>query len=582
MIDRGHQLFPVNLLREFMNRLVTFFTLCLLLVILPSAQSQDAERPLVIATTTIIADVTRNIAGDRAKVVALMPPNADVHAFNPTPRDLIPLDAADLVLMNGADLEETMVKTVRTISPVEPVVVSNGITVLAYGIDRGAGNLGLTPRRMLLGDTEGNVHVLNVFSDEILASYPFNASTTLYAEQARHARYGFVVTPESIHVIDSGFRMVQHFDHYDPYLINPQLIDFVLPSAEVDTGGLVDAAFDLDDGEITLNETDNAVILSLPDAFDSATHPVIGHPLAHPNSDNQLLLLTDAGELLSVDTATGMIRQALPVLPAPLETAPVMIASGDMVYIADSADSTLIEVYVGEDELVLTDQLDFGFTIASMAAFGAVVDPHALDTTSQVTGRVLGAGVDCSIQSDAVHGPCDAHFWLDPNNVMVWADNIASALAEIDPDNADFYYANAVAYKERLCLLDAEIEVILAVIPLDNRRLVTNHDFLGYFAQRYGFEIVGVVLPGGSTLAEPSSRDLAELIEIIEREGIQTIIVEASNPNRISGALAEQAGIETILLYSGALSGPDGPTPTYIDFMRYNAQAIAAVLGETP
>lgn len=71
-------------------------------------------------------------------------------------------------------------------------------------------------------------------------------------------------------------------------------------------------------------------------------------------------------------------------------------------------------------------------------------------------------------------------------------------------------------------------------------------------------------------------------IEIIDREGIQTIIVEASNPNRISDMLADQIGIETILLYSGALSDADGPTPTYIDFMRYNAQAIADVLGGAP
>ena len=163
---------------------------------------------------------------------------------------------------------------------------------------------------------------------------------------------------------------------------------------------------------------------------------------------------------------------------------------------------------------------------------------------------------------------------------MVWADNIAAALAEIDPDNADYYRANTAAYQEQLRLLDAEIEAILEIIPLENRRLVTNHDFLGYFAQRYGFEIVGVVLPGGSTLAEPNPRELTELIEIIEREGIETIIVEASNPNRISDALADQLGIETILLYSGALSDADGPTPTYIDFMRYNAQAITAVLSQ--
>ncbi len=574
-----------------MNRLLSFFVLYLLFVMMPRAEAQEAERPLVVATTTIIADVTRNIAGDRADVVALMPPNADVHAFAPTPRDLSPLEAADLVLVNGADLEETMIETVRTISPTEPVVVSNGLTVLAYGIDRGVGNLGLSPRRILLADTEGTVHVLNVFSDEIIASFPFDAPTILHAERARHARYGFVVTPASVHVIDSGFRMVQHFDHYDPYLVSPRLIDFALPTSGIDTMKLVDASFDLDDGEITLGSRNHQAALVLPEAFDSAAHTVVGEPLAHPNSDDHLLVLTVAGELLSVDKTTGMIQQMLPVLPEALEPTSVLessvlesvvLTSGDMIYLADSASNTLFEIYAGENELVLTDQRDVGFTIASMAAFGAVIDPHALDTTSQVTGRVLGAGVDCSIRGDAVHGPCDAHFWLDPNNVMVWAENIASALADIDPTSADIYYANARAYQARLRALDAELETILDVIPLANRRLVTNHDFLGYFARRYGFEIVGVVLPGGSTLVEPSAHDLAELLEIIEREEIKTIIVEASNPNRISNALAEEVGIETILLYSGALSDSDGSTPTYIDFMRYNVQAIARVLGQTP
>ncbi|MEO0595779.1 MAG: zinc ABC transporter substrate-binding protein, partial [Chloroflexota bacterium] len=544
-----------------------------------NTQAQD-DRTLVVATTTIIADVTRNIAGDRVNIVSLMPPNADVHAFNPTARDLVPLETADLVLINGADLEETMIDIVRTVSPVEPVVVSDGITVLAYGIDRGAGNLGLTPRRMLLADTENNVHVLNVFSDEIIATYPFDASATVYAERARHARYGFVVTSDAVNVIDSGFRMVAHFDHYDPYLVNPQLIDFVLPANEIDTTRLIDAAFDLDNAEIMLNDGEDQAIISLPESFDTSMYTIIGEPLTHPTSDNQILVLTTAGELLSVDMANGAVRQSIVVLPTPTEDAPVMAISGDMVYISNAASNTLLEIYAGENELVLTDELDLGFTISSMASFGAVVDPHALDTTSQVTGRVLGAGVDCSIQGDAVHGPCDAHFWADPNNVIIWADNIASALSELDPENADFYTANALAYQEQLRTLDAEIEALVEAIPLENRRLVTNHDFLGYFAQRYGFEIVGVVLPGGSTLAEPSARELAELIEIIEREDIETIIVEASNTSRISDTLAEQVGIETILLYSDSLSDADGPTSTYLDYMRYNVETIVDVLGD--
>ncbi len=103
---------------------------------------------------------------------------------------------------------------------------------------------------------------------------------------------------------------------------------------------------------------------------------------------------------------------------------------------------------------------------------------------------------------------------------------------------------------------------------------------MGYFARRYGFEVVGVVLPGGSTLSEPSARELVELVEIIEDEGIESIIVEASNPNRISDRIATEVGIDTILLYSGALGDPDGEVGTYIDLMRFNANAIANTLGE--
>jgi ABC-type Zn uptake system ZnuABC Zn-binding protein ZnuA len=557
------------------------FIVTLLLFVSPQfgTAAQESERPLVVTTTTIIADVTRNIAGDRVEIVSLMPPNSDVHAFNPTPRDLIPLTEADLVLVNGADLEETMIETVRTNSPVEPFVVSDGITVLAYGIDRGQGSLGLTPRRMLLADAEGYVHILNVFSDEILASYPFDAPVTLYAERVRHARYGFVVTPTTVSVVDSGFRMVQHADHYDPYLVNPRLLDFSLTADETDLARLVNAAFNARDNEISLNDSQNRSVPVLPSTFDTAAHLVIGDALAHPNVDDQLLILSASGELLAVDATSGAVLQTIRVLSDAVETVPAMITSGDMVYISDPAGGTLVEVYAGEGELVITDEIALGFPVVSMAAFGAVVDPHALDTTSQVTGRVLGAGVDCSIQGDSVHGPCDAHFWLDPNNVIIWSDNIADALAEIDPENADFYRDNVKAYQAQLRELDAEIESILAPIPVEQRRLVTNHDFLGYFAQRYSFEIMGVVLPGGSTLTEPSSRELAELIEIIEREGIQTIVVEASNTNPITDALAEQVRIERILLYSESLSEPDGPTPTYIDFMRYNARSIAEVLG---
>ncbi len=127
---------------------------------------------------------------------------------------------------------------------------------------------------------------------------------------------------------------------------------------------------------------------------------------------------------------------------------------------------------------------------------------------------------------------------------------------------------------------DAEVEALLAEIPEENRVIVTNHEFLAYFAKRYGFEIVGVVIPGGTTLAEPAPQDVAELIETIEHEGVRAIFVEVSDAGRLAQVIAGDAGsVQVVTLYSDSLSSADGPAATYLDYMRHNAAAIAAALG---
>jgi zinc/manganese transport system substrate-binding protein len=119
------------------------------------------------------------------------------------------------------------------------------------------------------------------------------------------------------------------------------------------------------------------------------------------------------------------------------------------------------------------------------------------------------------------HGSQDPHIWMDPLRVADAAELIAEELANLD-SSVD-WMANATAYADELRALDAEVVSMLAGVPEERRKLVTNHHAFGYFADRYGFEVVGTVIPGGATLADPSSAELAGLVEVLIDEGVNVI-----------------------------------------------------------
>lgn len=209
-------------------------------------------------------------------------------------------------------------------------------------------------------------------------------------------------------------------------------------------------------------------------------------------------------------------------------------------------------------------------------------DDHADDHMDEVACEIAGEhGED---DHEHAETECDAHIWGDPNNAMIMAQNIAQAFADADPANADVYMANAAAYVDTLAALDAELADLFATIPEDQRVLVTNHDFLGYLADRYDFEVIGVIIPGGATLAEPSPQDVAGLIEVVRDEGVPAIFAEISNTSALAQVIADEVGadVEIVYLYSGALSA-DGGATTYVEYMRANAQAIVTALtGDRP
>jgi len=172
----------------------------------------------------------------------------------------------------------------------------------------------------------------------------------------------------------------------------------------------------------------------------------------------------------------------------------------------------------------------------------------------------------------------DPHTWFNPNNVALWSQNIADELSKLDPAHAQSYTANAQKYQAQLKDLDAWIRDQLSQLPEAGRQLVTDHDSFTYFADHYGFKLVGAVIPGYSSVAEPSAQDLASLEDAIRKLGVKAVFVgQTSNP-ALSERVTQDTGTQLVTLYGESLSKPDGPAATYLDFMRYNVTAIVKAL----
>ena len=181
---------------------------------------------------------------------------------------------------------------------------------------------------------------------------------------------------------------------------------------------------------------------------------------------------------------------------------------------------------------------------------------------------------------DHDHSGVDPHFFTDPMRMAAAVEGIVDFLqAEIpfaDPAALD---ASADAYIDELVAVDAEVEGLVGLIPEGNRVLVTNHEVFGYFADRYGFEIVGVVVPGGGTTDSVSAGELAELAEVIMAEGVPAIFADTSSPDQLVQTLADEVGdIEVVSLFTESLGDADSDGATYLDMVRTNGQRISDAL----
>lgn len=243
----------------------------------------------------------------------------------------------------------------------------------------------------------------------------------------------------------------------------------------------------------------------------------------------------------------------------------------------------------------------------------ANADPHSFGISAQQAARIeaadliihngggleegvlnhveaaAAAGVPTLAAMDAVEplafshgsGAQDPHFWTDPARVSqavaAIADSVEGHVAGVD---AGAIQAQADGYTEELTELEAAMEAGFAGIPAAHRKLITNHHVFGYLAQRFGFDVIGAVIPSGTTLASPSSADLNGLTGAIRDAGVVAIFADSSQPERLAQVLAAEAGMDiaVVPLFTESLGADGSGAQTYLDMMRSNTQRITDAL----
>jgi zinc/manganese transport system substrate-binding protein len=190
----------------------------------------------------------------------------------------------------------------------------------------------------------------------------------------------------------------------------------------------------------------------------------------------------------------------------------------------------------------------------------------------------LGASVPVKLPGES-SGPeasqYDPHWWHDPRNAEGAVREIAAQLSAVDPANRATFEANAAAYEAKLKALDAGISRCFASVPVSDRKLVTDHDAFGYFANRYDIDVVGAVIPSQTTQAQPNAQDLSQLADLVRREGVRAVFPESSLSPKLAETIASQTGASADnTLYGDTLGPADSSGDTYLHMEEANADQM--------
>ena len=313
-------------------------------------------------------------------------------------------------------------------------------------------------------------------------------------------------------------------------------------------------------------------------ALIPAAFVALGAPLAACSSEETANDGASTVNVVATTTILGDVAQRIVACAEPEATVATLMPIG-----ADphdfSASSTQVAEIVQADivianglglEVGLDDALDNAASDgAKVIEIADMVDPIPF-------GEHAGEHADDE-KSDEEHGDEDPHFWFDMNRMAMAAEIIGDELAT---DNGQQYAECGCEVADEIRAAEADVRALLESVPTDQRILVTDHDSLGYLAEAYGYEIAGTVIPAGTTLAEPSSAELADLVQVMRDEDVRVIFANTADPTALSDAVASEVGgdVQVVELYVGSLGEPGSDGEDYISMMRTNATLIAAAL----
>lgn len=256
------------------------------------------------------------------------------------------------------------------------------------------------------------------------------------------------------------------------------------------------------------------------------------------------------GDLVQVDTLTPPGAE-----PHDLELSPAQV---------DEVGRADLVVYLSEFQAAVDDAVD------------ANPPAHVVDAAQDTELHAAEHGEDGEeehAEDDGHdHGSLDPHFWLDPTRLPAVADDVAAQLAEIDPDHADEFQANAEAFAQQMADLDAEYEAGLA--SCESRTIVTTHEAFSYLAERYDLEQVGI--SGVDPEGEPSPARLAEVGKVVQAEGVSTIFFETLASPKVAETLADELGVDTAVL--DPLEGLTDDTQDYVSVAQANLETLRTAL----
>ena len=451
----------------------------------PIANDNDQPPARLIATTSIWADLTRNVAcGGLAEVESVLPPLADPHDFEPSMADRARLDAADLIVANGLGLEVRLVDTLASAEADGTPIFSAGeyMTTLAFDAEMFGGHEDHADHEDHGDHDEDDEH-----EDD-------------HDEDGEHE-----------HEDDHGDG--DHEDHDD------------------DHGDEDDHDEDHDDGDHEDGDDDHG--------DDHEDHDEHEHEDDHDDHDDHR---DDHGDDDHEDHDDDHGDED---------------DHDDHDHDEDHDDHEDHDEDGDHDEHE-DDHDDHG--------------DHGDDDHDEH---------EHEDHHEHDHGSEDPHVWLDPVRVAQAVESLSVVLVDRLGLDADRVAACSDAYLAELAQLHEDIAETLDAVPPARRKLVTNHDSLGYFADRYGFEVIGTIIPALTTLAEPSPAGLEALAELIQETGVPAIFAEELGHGAGEAtALADRLdGVSVASLYTGALGPAGSGAESYLAMMRRNARIIAEALG---